>query len=69
MVLAGTVSGVVVAAGLPLQQNLTDPSSHISATATLLISILGIPLGALAGFLGFRFATMLQALAPTSKEA
>jgi hypothetical protein len=69
MVLAGTVTGVVVAAGLPLQQNLTDPNSHISATATLLISILGIPLGALAGFLGFRFATMLQALAPAPKEA
>jgi hypothetical protein len=69
MLLAGTVSGLIVAAGLPLQQNLTDPSSHISGTQTVLISVLGLPLGALAGFLGLRFATMLQALAPAPKEA
>jgi hypothetical protein len=69
MLLAGTVTGLIVAATLPLQLSLTDPTSSISATEILILVALGIPLGALAGFLGARFTTMLRALAPAPKEA
>jgi hypothetical protein len=69
MLLAGTVTGLIVAVTLPLQLSLTDPTSSISATEILILVALGIPLGALAGFLGARFTTMLRALAPAPKEA
>jgi hypothetical protein len=67
--LAGAVTGVIVAVSLPLQQALTDPTSSISPTDIVMIGILGIPLGVLAGFLAARFTTMLRALAPVTKEA
>jgi hypothetical protein len=35
----------------------------------VIITIVGIPLGVLAGFLGARFTVMLHALAPATKEA
>jgi hypothetical protein len=69
LLLAGTVTGLVVAVGLPLQQGLTDPAAHVSGTELALVAILGLPLGLLAGFLGGRFTTMLDALALTTKEA
>jgi len=64
LLLAGMVTGLVVAAGLPLQQLLTDPTAEISGTEFALVAILGLPLGLLAGFLGSRFTTMLDALTP-----
>jgi len=63
------VTGVVIAISLPLQQGLTDPTSSISLTEIVIVTILGIPLGLLAGFLGGRFTTMLHTLAPAAKEA
>jgi hypothetical protein len=68
LLLAGAVTGVIVAVSLPVQQALTDPTSSISPTDILMIGILGIPLGVLAGFLAARFTTMLRALAPVTKE-
>jgi hypothetical protein len=69
MLVAGGITGLIVAASLPLQQGLTDPTSSISPVEIVLITILGIPLGLLAGFLGARFTVMLRALAPATKEA
>jgi ABC-type dipeptide/oligopeptide/nickel transport system permease subunit len=34
-----------------------------------MITIIGLPLGVLAGYLGGRFTTMMNALAPTTKGA
>jgi hypothetical protein len=69
MLVAGGVTGLIVAATLPLQQGLTDPTSSISAVEIVLITVLGIPFGLLAGFLGARFTVMLCALAPATEEA
>src|SRR5205807_2467097 len=40
LLLAGTVTGLVVAIGLPLQQGLTDPTAHVSGTDLALVAIL-----------------------------
>jgi hypothetical protein len=69
LLLTGAVTGVIVAVSLPVQQGLTDPTSSISPTDIVMIGILGIPLGVLAGFLAGRFITMVRALAPLTKEA
>jgi hypothetical protein len=69
MLLAGTVTGLIVAAGIPLQTVLTDPTSPMSAHDTVVIIALGLPLGAIAGFLSGPFTIMLRALAPAPKEA
>jgi hypothetical protein len=66
--LAGMVSGVIIGLSLPLQQLLTDPTSSVSATDFLLLGVLGIPLGLLAGFLSGRFAIMLRTLAPATEK-
>jgi hypothetical protein len=64
VLLAGAVAGVVVAVTFPLQMNLTNARSHIPFSDIAAITILGIPVGLLAGFLGGRFTSMLLALAP-----
>jgi hypothetical protein len=69
MLLAGTVTGLIVAASIPLQTVLTDPTSPMSAHDTVVIIALGLPLGAIAGFLSGPFTIMLRALAPATKEA
>jgi hypothetical protein len=69
MLLAGTVTGLIVAASIPLQTSLTDPTSPMSTHETVVIIALGLPLGALAGFLSGPFTIMLRALAPAPKEA
>jgi hypothetical protein len=69
MLLAGAVAGSVIGASLPLQRVLTNPSASISPTMIALITIIGALLGILAGFLGARFITMSNALAPAPKEA
>jgi hypothetical protein len=69
MLLAGTVTGLIVAASLPLQTSLTDPTSPMSTHDTVVLIALGLPLGALAGYLSGPFTIMLRALAPTPKEA
>jgi hypothetical protein len=66
--LAGGAAGLVVAATLPLQQVLTDPTASFGQTTIALLAILGIALGGLAGFLSGRFTTMLRALAPATME-
>jgi hypothetical protein len=68
MLLAGTVTGLIVAAGIPLQMVLTDPTSPMSAHDAVVIIALGLPLGAIAGFLSGPFTIMLRALAPAPKE-
>ncbi|WP_445183302.1 hypothetical protein ACTXG6_32915 [Pseudonocardia sp. Cha107L01] len=67
--LAGGAAGLVVAATLPLQQVLTDPTASVGPTTIALLAILGIALGSLAGFLSGRFTTMLRAVAPATMEA
>jgi hypothetical protein len=67
--LAGGAAGLVVAATLPLQQVLTDPTASVGPTTIALLAILGIALGSLAGFLSGRFTTMLRAVAPATREA
>jgi uncharacterized membrane protein YcaP (DUF421 family) len=69
MPFAGGVAGLVIGATLPLQRSLIDPTFDIAPTAILLITIIGVLLGALAGLLGGRFITMSNALAPETKEA
>jgi hypothetical protein len=69
MPLIGAVTGLIIAGGLPLQQALTSPTSSIATAAIVMITIIGLPLGVLAGFLGGRFTTMMNALAPATKEA
>jgi hypothetical protein len=68
MLVAGAVTGLIVAASLPLQQFLTDPTSSISPMDIVIIVIVGIPLGVLAGFLAARFIVMLRAVAPITEE-
>jgi hypothetical protein len=68
MLVAGAVTGSIVAASLPLQQFLTDPTSSISPMDIVIIVIVGIPLGVLAGFLAARFIVMLRAVAPITEE-
>jgi hypothetical protein len=69
VLLAGAVPGLIVAGGLPLQQALTSPTSSIAPAAIVIITIIGLPLGVLAGFLGGRFTTMANALAPSVRAA
>jgi hypothetical protein len=69
MPLIGAVTGLIIAGGLPLQQALTSPTSSIAPAAIVMITIIGLPLGVLAGFLGGRFTTMMNALAPATKGA
>ncbi|WP_327117981.1 hypothetical protein OHB12_09100 [Nocardia sp. NBC_01730] len=67
VLVAGVVTGVIVGVTFPLQMNLTHAMPHIAFGDVVTITILGVPLGLLAGFLGSRFATMLPAFAPAPK--
>lgn len=62
VLVAGAVTGVIVGLTFPLQLNLVRPTSHIAVGDIVTITLLGIPLGLLAGFLGGRFTTMLPAM-------
>ncbi|CAN5143268.1 hypothetical protein BH09ACT8_BH09ACT8_08520 [soil metagenome] len=68
MLLAGVATGLIVGASLPVQQSLTDPTATFSIADVALLGGLGMPLGALAGFLAARFTVMLLALSPTQNE-
>jgi hypothetical protein len=68
MLLAGVLTGLIVGLILPVQQSLTDPTSPLSSTDIVILGLLGMPLGALAGFLAARFTVMLHALAPVRME-
>ncbi|WP_433205229.1 hypothetical protein ACQP1G_17645 [Nocardia sp. CA-107356] len=59
---AGVVTGVIVGVTFPLQLDLTHATRHIAFGDIVTITLLGIPLGLLAGFLGGRFTTMLPAV-------
>ena len=67
LLLAGAVAGLITAGGLPLQLTLTDPTSNIAPAAIATITIIGLPLGVLAGYLGARFTTMINALPPATE--
>jgi hypothetical protein len=69
LLLAGAVAGLITAGGLPLQLAITDPTSSIAPAAIMMITIIGLPLGVLAGYLAARFTTMMNALAPATREA
>jgi hypothetical protein len=69
LLLAGAVAGLITAGGLPLQMALTDPTSNIAPAAIVMITVVGLPLGVLAGYLGGRFTTMMNAVAPAPKGA
>jgi hypothetical protein len=69
MLLTGAVAGLITAGGLPLQLALTDPTAALGASAAMMLMGIGIPLGVLAGYLGGRFTTMMNALAPATKGA
>jgi hypothetical protein len=69
MLATGAVTGLIVAVTLPLQQVLTDPSASFGFATVALIGAIGIVFGILAGFLGGRFITMMNALAPSLKGA
>jgi hypothetical protein len=68
MLLAGVLTGLIVGLTLPVQQSLTDPTTPLSSTDVVILGLLGMPLGALAGFLAARFTVMLHAVAPVRKE-
>ena len=68
MRLAGVLTGLIVGLTLPVQQSITDPTTPLSSTDVVILGLLGMPLGALAGFLAARFTVMLHALAPVRKE-
>jgi hypothetical protein len=68
MLLAGTLSGLVVGATLPVQQSFTDDREGATMAAVLQLGTLGIVIGALAGFLAARFTVMLAVLAAAGKE-
>jgi hypothetical protein len=68
MLLAGVLTGLIVGLTLPVQQSITDPTTPLSSTDVVILGLLGMPLGALAGFLAARFTVMLHALAPVRKE-
>jgi hypothetical protein len=68
MLLVGVLTGLIVGLTLPVQQSLTDPTTPLSSTDVVILGLLGMPLGALAGFLAARFTVMLHALAPVRKE-
>ncbi|HEV7980828.1 hypothetical protein [Amycolatopsis sp.] len=71
LLVAGAVSGLIIAASIPLQQVLINPTSAITGSAVVALLIAGVVFGALGGFLGSRFTAMLRALAPVTaiKEA
>jgi hypothetical protein len=69
MLATGAVTGLIVAVTLPLQQVLTDPSASFGFATIALIGVIGIVFGTLAGYLGGRFTTMMNALAPALKGA
>ncbi|MEV4123640.1 hypothetical protein [Nocardia sp. NPDC049707] len=62
VLIAGAVTGVIVGVTFPLQLNLVHATSHIPLGDIVTITVLGIPLGLLAGFLGGRFTAMLPAV-------
>ncbi|MFQ6397450.1 hypothetical protein ACLMAJ_28870 [Nocardia sp. KC 131] len=66
VLVAGVVTGVIVGVSFPLQMNLTHAMSHIAFGDVMTITLFGVPLGLLAGFLGGRFTTMLPA--PATEE-
>jgi NhaP-type Na+/H+ or K+/H+ antiporter len=66
MLLIDAVTGLIVAGCLPLQLALTSSSASFDFAT---IAIIGILFGVLAGFLGGRFITMMNALAPAMKGA
>jgi hypothetical protein len=68
ILVAGTLTGLIIAAGMPLQQSLTDPRAQLTTHDILVTIGLGLPMGVLAGFLGGPFIVMLRALAPSLKE-
>ncbi|MCM6775995.1 hypothetical protein NDR87_20130 [Nocardia sp. CDC159] len=59
----GVAVGVTIAVSMPLQYRLVF-QSHVAVYDVLLLGVIAIPLGLLAGYLGGRFAVMLRALAP-----
>lgn len=69
ILVAGTLAGLIIAAGMPLQESLTDPRAQLTTHDILVTIGLGLPMGVLAGFLGGPFIFMLRALAPSLKEA
>lgn len=64
LLVTGVVAGVILGIGLPLQAILTDPVADIAASTFVIITVLGIPFGLVAGFFGGRFAAILRTLAP-----
>jgi hypothetical protein len=68
LLVAGTGSGLIIAASVPLQDALVNPTSTVTGSAVVALLVAGIVFGALAGFLGSRFITMLRALASVTKE-
>jgi hypothetical protein len=69
MPVTGAVAGLIVAVTLPLQQVLTDRTASFGFATVAMIGIIGIIFGVLAGFLGGRFTTMANALAPSVRAA
>jgi hypothetical protein len=69
LLLAGAVAGLITAGGIPLQQALTNPTSSIAPAAIVMITVIGLPLGVLAGYLAPPFTAMMNALAPATREA
>jgi hypothetical protein len=68
LLLAGAVAGLITAGGIPLQLAITNPTSHVTPAAIATITIIGLPLGVLAGYLAARFTTMMNALTPAPRE-
>ncbi|GAA5056376.1 hypothetical protein [Nocardia callitridis] len=61
ILVAGVVTGVIVGATFPLQMTLTNAMSSLDFGMIAKVTIIGIPLGLLAGYLGGRCTAMLTA--------
>jgi hypothetical protein len=64
--LGGAVVGLVVALTMPVQLAAAGQEPPQALATTILTGLAGVAVGALGGFLGVRFATMLRILEPSA---